>query len=285
MINTTTTRCHFHLVLMSMDGYPVPRFDPGKLDDARGRRIVVVGKGRTGKTECVLDILSRLPHVTGGTVIVGREADVPRYAGESHRLSVQKADLANMTEEVRRQTDLMVGKKNLKAQTALVFDDCLLGWAATAGVTFQDLWGNTPYFRTSLILTLQYAHMPRRLSGGAHYVFICREEVPANRRLLYDYFAADFPTLQHFERVLDACTRGNDMLVIDNTVWSSDPHKCACWYRACAPATRIRAAARIQRAFRAWSWRRRELWNPGTEVGRAHMLIKFGAWTHSDRGE
>ena len=37
------------------------------------------------------------------------------------------------------------------------------------------------------------------------------------------------------------------------------------------------AARRIQKAFRAWMWRRDILWNPHTPVGKAHLTIKARA--------
>lgn len=43
---------------------------------------------------------------------------------------------------------------------------------------------------------------------------------------------------------------------------------------------RTRAAKKIQRQFRLWSWRKHCLWNPHTEIGRNNLLIKSRAATH-----
>ncbi len=74
--------------------------------------------------------------------------------------------------------------------------------------------------------------IPPKLRCNIEYVFILRETIIANRKIIYDYYAGMFPTFEIFCSVLDQCTENFECLVISNNPHSSKIIDQVFWYKA-----------------------------------------------------
>ena len=74
--------------------------------------------------------------------------------------------------------------------------------------------------------------IPPVLRTNIDYVFLLRENIQRNRKLLYDNYAGMFPNFEMFCSVLDQCTENYECLVICNCAKSNQIEDQVFWYKA-----------------------------------------------------
>jgi GTPase SAR1 family protein len=115
----------------------------------------------------------------------------------------------------------------------LVLDDVMYDKGICRTPHFRNLFYNGRHYRITCILLLQYlVDLPPDLRAQIDYVFACREPILANRVKLFKMFFGVFATQEEFDAVLERCTQNYEVLCLDNTLSSTGPQDCVCWYKA-----------------------------------------------------
>jgi hypothetical protein len=93
-----------------------------------------------------------------------------------------------------------------------------------------------------LFVALSYPIVTPDVRKCFDYVFVMRDTVPGNRRILYQYFGGNLPSLDQFCCVLDQTTRDYECLVVDLAAAreQNDPKNTYFFYKA-SPCTMTRA--------------------------------------------
>jgi hypothetical protein len=205
--------------------------------------VVLIGKRGTGKTELLKDILYFKRDFPIGTVINPTESAnrnfstlvPPIFIHEEYRPEVIDNVLKRQTmimKKINKEIQLY-GRSNIDPRAFLILDDCLYDNAWKKDKNIRYIFMNGRHKKLFFLVTMQYVlGIAPDLRTNVDYVFICRENIIANRKRLYDAFAGMFPTFEIFCSVMDACTENFECLVIDNTSRSNRLEDQVFWYKA-----------------------------------------------------
>ena len=74
--------------------------------------------------------------------------------------------------------------------------------------------------------------VPPDLRANIDYVICLRDNIKTNRERIYRYFAGVFPSFSAFDETMQACTKGYECMVLDQTSLSYNISDCIYWYKA-----------------------------------------------------
>jgi hypothetical protein len=217
------------------------KFDITSIKD--DKIVVLIGKRGTGKTELLKDILYFKRDFPIGTVINPTESAnrnfstlvPPIFIHEEYRPEIIDNVLKRQTmimKKINKEIQLY-GRSNIDPRAFLILDDCLYDNAWKKDKNIRYIFMNGRHKKLFFLVTMQYVlGIAPDLRTNVDYVFICRENIIANRKRLYDAFAGMFPTFEIFCSVMDACTENLECLVIDNTSRSNRLEDQVFWYKA-----------------------------------------------------
>ena len=217
------------------------KFDITSIKD--DKIVVLIGKRGTGKTELLKDILYFKRDFPIGTVINPTESANKNFSSLVPPIFIHEEYRPEIIDNVlKRQTMIMkkinkeiqlYGRSNIDPRAFLILDDCLYDNAWKKDKNIRYIFMNGRHKKLFFLVTMQYVlGIAPDLRTNVDYVFICRENIIANRKRLYDAFAGMFPTFEIFCSVMDACTENFECLVIDNTSRSNRLEDQVFWYKA-----------------------------------------------------
>jgi hypothetical protein len=208
--------------------------------------IVVIGKKDTGKSFLVRDILYQTQrHFPVGTVISATEianeffqSMVPsKFIHDKYRPEiVQNVIKRQATIKAKRNADKTSrgGGSNVDPRAFLILDDCLYdakAWTSEESTRFVFMNGR--HIDLMTIITMQYPlGIGPNLRTNVDFIFILRENITRNRRIIYENYAGMFPTFEMFCSFMDQCTENYECLVICNNVSSNRLEDQVFWYKA-----------------------------------------------------
>ena len=217
------------------------KFDITSIKD--DKIVVLIGKRGTGKTELLKDILYFKRDFPIGTVINPTESANRNFSSLVPPIFIHEEYRPEIIDNVlKRQTIIMkkvnkeiqlYGRSSIDPRAFLILDDCLYDNTWKKDKNIRYIFMNGRHKRLFFLVTMQYVlGISPDLRTNVDYVFICRENIIANRKRLYDAFAGMFPTFEIFCSVMDACTENFECLVIDNTSRSNRLEDQVFWYKA-----------------------------------------------------
>lgn len=217
------------------------KFDITSIKD--DKIIVLIGKRGTGKTELLKDILYFKRDFPIGSVINPTESANRNFSSMVPPIFIHEEYRPEIIENVlKRQTIIMkkinkelqmYGKSSIDPRAFLILDDCLYDNSWKKDKNIRYIFMNGRHKKLFFLITMQYVlGIAPDLRTNVDYIFICRENIIANRKRLYDAFAGMFPTFEMFCSVMDQCTENFECLVIDNTSRSNRLEDQVFWYKA-----------------------------------------------------
>ena len=212
------------------------KFNMGQVSD--DAVCVFIGRRRTGKSVLLQDLLYHKRDIPYGVCISPTEVASPFFQQFIPKTYIyNEFDEYKVQKILERQVDI---KKRIERDSGfradprlcLVMDDCLYDndWARTKVI--RSLFMNGRHYKILYCLTMQYAMgIPPNLRGNVDYAFIMREPQLANRKRLFDQYAAAFPDFGMFCQVMDQLDK-HECLVIDNNSDSNRLEDQVFWYKA-----------------------------------------------------
>ena len=209
------------------------RFDPRMIKS--NTILVFIGKRGTGKSTLVRDILSYHKHIPSGVVFSSTEESngywgkhIPDvYIHDEYDPDVMQAivDL----QRKKRSTD----KEKPPPGAFILCEDCMADRHFAKDKTLRGVFFNGRHWNILLLITMQYClGIDPALRANIDYLFITRENILQNRERLYKHFFGIVPTFDAFVAILNHCTDGHDVLVLDNTTNSTKIEDNLFYYRA-----------------------------------------------------
>ena len=217
-----------------------------EIDSRKSPMIVVIGKKDTGKSFLVRDILYNVQHdFPVGTVISATEIAneffqnmVPsKLIHDKYRPEIvqnvikRQALMKNKRNEDKKQHG---GNSNIDPRAFLILDDCLYdakSWVSEESTRF--IFMNGRHIDLMTIITMQYPlGVGPNLRTNVDFIFILRENITRNRRIIHENYAGMFPTFDMFCTFMDQCTENYECIVICNNVASNRLEDQVFWYKA-----------------------------------------------------
>lgn len=217
-----------------------------EIDSRKSPMIVVIGKKDTGKSFLVRDIMANTKDCFPvGTVISATELMneffqhmVPsklihdKYKPEIV-MNVIKRQM-NIKSARNNDKKLRNGNSSIDPRAFLVLDDCLYeskSWINEESTRYMFMNGR--HIDVMTIITMQYPlGITPNLRTNVDFIFLLRETITKNRRIIYENYAGMFPTFEMFCDFMDQCTEDHHCLVICNNVQSNKLEDQVFWYKA-----------------------------------------------------
>jgi hypothetical protein len=217
-----------------------------ELDSRKSPIIVAIGKKDTGKSFLVRDILFNVQSCFPvGTVISATEAVNEFFQSMVPSKLIHDAYSPGIvTNAIKRQMKVKNtrlndktakgGSSNVDPRAFLIMDDCLASsksWINEESTRF--IFMNGRHIDLMTIITMQYPlGITPNLRTNVDFIFILRDNITRNRRIIYDNYAGMFPTFDMFCTFMDQCTENFEGLVICNNVSSNKLEDQVFWYKA-----------------------------------------------------
>ena len=220
--------------------------DRCEMDSRKSPMMVIIGKKDTGKSFLVRDILFNVQNCFPvGTVISATEAVNEFFQNMVPSKLIHDSYKPEIVENViKRQMKVKQtrlhdktakgGSSNIDPRGFLILDDCLYSaksWMNEESTRYVFMNGR--HLDLMTIITMQYPlGIGPNLRTNVDFIFILRENITRNRRIIYENYAGMFPTFEMFCDFMDQCTENYEGLVICNNVASNKLEDQVFWYKA-----------------------------------------------------
>lgn len=187
----------------------------------------------SGKTYAITSMLYHKRHVFPyGMVVSGTEEFNKYWCKHFPSTFIYNRLYPDIIERfIHRQTEAVA--KLVNPWSVLLLDDCADESKIINGALMNKLMKNGRHWKMLFILALQYACDVRPvIRANIDYTFIFAENRIADRKRIFDNYAACFPDFATFCRVLDDVTNDHTALVIKNNSTSNKLEDNVFWFRA-----------------------------------------------------
>jgi hypothetical protein len=216
-----------------------------EIDSRKSPMMVIIGKKDTGKSFLIRDILATTQsYFPVGTVISGTEVAneffqhmVPsKLIHDKYRPEiVQNVIKRQLGIKTARNTDKKArgGNSSIDPRAFLILDDCLYDNSWINQESTRYIFMNGRHIDMMTIITMQYPlGISPNLRTNVDFIFILRENITRNRKIIYENYAGMFPTYEMFSQFMDQCTEDYNCLVICNGIQSNRLEDQVFWYKA-----------------------------------------------------
>ena len=207
------------------------------------KTVVLISSRGGGKSTVIVDLLYHKRDFPIGTVICPTEGSNGSFGRHVPKLFIHTEYSPQLIENVLRRQQKIIkrmekerqlyGRTSIDPRAFLIMDDMMFddNWKKDKNVKY--IYANGRHEKLLFIVSLQYLKgIPPMFRTNCDYVFIFRESIVANRKLIYDNFAGMFPTYEIFDSVMTQCTENYECLVIDKTTKSNKLEDQVYWYKA-----------------------------------------------------
>lgn len=201
--------------------------------DQGGSKIVVIGKGGTGKSTIINSILYQKRHIFPcGVVFSGTEDSNHNFEKMFPPLFIyNKLDEKKIEDYIQRQKLARAHLKN--PWGVLLLDDCTDKPNILKSELFLDIYKNGRHYKSLFILAMQYAlDVLPAIRTNIDGTFILREPNLTNREKLWKNYASIIPDFTQFCDIMDQLTDDHTALYIHNATTSNKLEDCVFWYKA-----------------------------------------------------
>jgi len=216
-----------------------------EIDSRKSPMMVIIGKKDTGKSFLIRDILATTQsYFPVGTVISGTEVANEFFQHMiPSKLIHDKYKPEIVSNVIKRQLGIKTARNNDKKvrggnssidpRAFLILDDCLYDNTWINQESTRYIFMNGRHIDMMTIITMQYPlGISPNLRTNVDFIFILRENITRNRRIIYENYAGMFPTFEMFSQFMDQCTEDFNCLVICNGIQSNKLEDQVFWYKA-----------------------------------------------------
>jgi hypothetical protein len=230
---------------ISLSKFDMSSIEFNKIDTHRttGPVIIMIGRRGTGKSYLIKDLLYFHKEIPSGVCISGTEISNGFFNEFIPSMFIHNEyNPHTIVNIIRRQADMLKLLKQRKKmygnvddtdpRAFLIMDDCLYdnSWVKEKAIRFIFTAGR--HVRVIFILTSQYPlGIPPLLRTNIDYVFILKDPVVRNRKILHENYAGMVP-FEVFNKMMDDCTKDFGCLVINNMSPSNNITDQIFWYKA-----------------------------------------------------
>ena len=195
---------------------PINTFDINTI--IKNPSIAIIGKRGSGKSWIIRHLLYQM-HLSGNIDECCIFAPTEKIYGFYSNFTEQvhhKYDSKIIEEILAIQTDRI--KNKIKKQVTVVFDDCFgINKLFATDKLLRELLFNARHYEITYILSMQYPlKLCPELRSNFDYVFLMTDDICSNQKIMYDYYAGMFPTVDTFSQVYTQLTENYGSMLICN---------------------------------------------------------------------
>jgi hypothetical protein len=209
--------------------------------DEKSLMIIIIGGEETVKSFLVRDILNHYQNIPIGTVIASSKTKFNFYSkfiskklfyDEYNPIIIENIFIRQKMIMSRVEEEIQNKQSTTDPRTIVVLDNCFYDDFMRHKVTC-NLIMNGKIWKISSIITMSHPlPFPPTLQTNIDYVFVLRETVNDNRKIIYQNYALFFASFEEFSSVLDNFTEEYECLVIKKNSLSRKLEDVLFWYRA-----------------------------------------------------
>lgn len=218
----------------------IKRFDPRTLKPDRS--IVLCGATGKGKSVVMKNLLYHLRRKLDFVMAMSPTESSLEFFKETvpDNFIFDKYDDESVADILNLMGDLKHSKK--KRNGMLCLDDCMWDKKSVKGPIARKIamqGRNLNYGRLECVQHIM--DYPSELRGNVGYVIATAEPILKNRRKLFENFFGVFSGgFKQFEVFFATCTKNYEVIVLDNTLGSTDINDCIFFYKAKLDLPRFR---------------------------------------------
>lgn len=198
------------------NNYNIKKFDIKQIPN--DSTMVFIGKRRTGKSFLMKDILYHKRNIPAGIVISHTETLSPFFQNFIPKMFIHNEYDPKILSDIFTRQKKAKDENWANPECFLVMDDCLSdskNWSRDKFL--KEVFYNGRHYKILYLLAMQEPMgIPPGLRGNIDYVFILKNNNPAQREKIYKQYAGVFPNFKTFNKILDICTKNHNVMVIDN---------------------------------------------------------------------
>ena len=198
--------------------HKIQRWNPSTL--AAHPKILLIGRSGSGKSVALRDILSYLADsidlcmLFSPTIESIEEFRKVAPASFIHPGGL-KLDVIQTALQINRES---AEKGKRQRELFFVADDVAYDKQLLKSPELRDAAMNGRHQKLGFALTLQYCmDIGPDLRSQFSLIICCADNIHANRKRIWQYFAGVVPTYREFDAIMQRCTQDHSCLVIDNS--------------------------------------------------------------------
>ena len=206
--------------------------------------LVAVGKRRTGKSWCFRNLMYLMKDKIPAGIVISQTDELNKFWRDyvPAKYIYPKYEPEILDGVFKRQKEILNDKnltdeeKDAKAPFFILLDDVISDQRLKYDSNLMELFVAGRHYRLFVLITTQYAKaITPTIRGNTDYVFIMKTIQHRQREALWEDFG-DFLTKDAFNRMLDAYTEDNEILVVDTCPEHTvTPEDMMSWWKACDP--------------------------------------------------
>ena len=202
--------------------------------------IYIYGRRGSGKSNLAIHLLSFLKDIPVGMCISGTELVDKAYSYFIPPMFIFTEYEKSLIEKfIDRQKNITEKCQNIKQykeynpKAFILLDDILQDAKEFRNdKNLTSLYTNGRHMNVTIIFLSQYSKaITPVMRTNSDYIFLLKENMIANKRILFETFGGMFPNLEVFTRVLEQCTEKHGCMVIDNTTDSTQIQDQVFYYK------------------------------------------------------
>ena len=195
----------------------IERWDPSKIDDHP--RILLIGRSGSGKSVALRDVLSYLADRVDLCLFFSPTTEsIEAFRQIAPRSSVYAGGLNLELVAEALQLNRSLAERKKQRELMIVADDIGFDKQLLKSPVMRDIAMNGRPAKCGLAVTLQYCmDLGPDLRTQFQYIICCADNIHANRKRIWQYFAGVVPTYREFDAIMQSCTQDHSCLVIDNS--------------------------------------------------------------------
>lgn len=240
---------HATMPVLQADNYKeinLPQLQPFNCEDIKlDATILAIGKRRTGKSWCFRDLMFRMKEKIPAGIVISQTDDLNKFWRQyiPKKYIYKKYEPEILDAVFKRQRSILNDKnltdkeKEEQAPFFVLLDDVISDKRLQFDENLMELFVAGRHYKLFVLITSQYAKgvITPTIRGNTDYVFIMKTIQGRQRESLWEDFA-DFLTKDAWNRMLDAYTEDNEVLVVDTCPEHTvTPEDMMYWWKAQDP--------------------------------------------------
>lgn len=201
--------------------------------DYGGSKIVVVGRPGSGKSTVITNIIYNKKHIFPvGICMSGTESSTGFYKKIFPSTFVYNEYSGDKVEDFMRRQKL--AREYVKNPWAIILiDDCTDDPKIFNTETQLDMYKHGRHYKFLYILSLQHAmDIKPAIRSNVDGVFIMREPLLKNRKVLWENYASIIPDFSLFCQLMNDITDDYTAIYIHNSTQTNVWQDCVFWYKS-----------------------------------------------------
>lgn len=182
-------------------------------------RILLIGRSGSGKSVALRDLLSFISSRIDLCLLFSPTTEsLEAFRKLAPPSCVHPGGLKLDVVEAALKLNRELAERKKQREIMIVADDVSFDKQLLKSPVLRDIAMNGRPAKVGLAITLQYCmDVGPDIRTQFSHIICCADNIHANRRRIWNYFAGVVPTYREFDMLMKSCTQDHSCMVIDNS--------------------------------------------------------------------